>query len=64
MKLGILINFVITVGIPLLLETIKLDIQIILEVIPKDIEIVGIKIHYRLSTNSYIINILSYTVLR
>ncbi|GAA5363193.1 hypothetical protein SuUB41_20750 [Streptococcus uberis] len=24
---------------------------------------VGIKIHYRLSTNSYIINILSYTVL-
>ena len=25
---------------------------------------VGIKIHYRLSTNSYIINILSYTVLR
>lgn len=39
MKLGILINFVITVGIPLLLETIILDIQIILEVIPKDIEI-------------------------
>ena len=27
-------------------------------------KIVGIKIHYRLSTNSYIINILSYTVLR
>ena len=25
---------------------------------------VGIKIHYRLSTSSYIINILSYTVLR
>ena len=25
--------------------------------------VVGIKIHYRLSTNSYIINILSYTVL-
>ena len=24
---------------------------------------VGIKIHYRLSTNNYIINILSYTVL-
>ena len=27
-------------------------------------QLVGIKIHYRLSTNSYIINILSYTVLR
>ena len=26
--------------------------------------VVGIKIHYRLSTNSYTINILSYTVLR
>ena len=30
----------------------------------RNISIVEIKIHYRLSTNSYIINILSYTVLR